>query len=94
MLGTLNGALEVRQVKLEGDAIAARVEGVHLLRDHLPVLAEVRVHYRLRIPAGSREVVDRALARHQEKCPTAVSLAGAVAFSWSAEIEEVGPAAT
>jgi len=33
--------------------------------------------------------VDRALARHQEKCPTAASLRGAVAVSWSAEIDEV-----
>jgi len=49
----------------------------------------VRIRYRLRIPKGTREVVDRALARHQEKCPTAASLRGAVAVSWSAEIDEV-----
>ena len=91
MLGTLNGALEVRQVKLPPEAIAAEVEGVNEIRDGIPVLTEVRVHYRLRIPPGSRETVDRALARHQEKCPTARSLSGAVAVSWTAEIEE-GPA--
>jgi len=89
MMGTLNGALEVRQVKLASDAIEARVEGVNEIRDGLPVLTAVRIHYRLRIPAGTREAVDRALARHQERCPTASSLAGAVAVSWSAEIEEV-----
>lgn len=89
MLGTLNGALEVRQVKLEGDAIGADVEGVNENRDGIPVLTEVRVRYRLRIPAGTRETVDRALARHQDKCPTANSLKGAVRVSWSAEIEEV-----
>jgi len=88
-MGTLNGALEVRQVKLASDAIEARVEGVNEIRDGLPVLTAVRIHYRLRIPAGTREAVDRALARHQERCPTASSLAGAVAVSWSAEIEEV-----
>ncbi len=92
MLGTLIGALEARQVKLPDGAIECEVEGVNVVRDGLPVLAEVHVHYRLRIPAGGREVVDRALARHQEKCPTASSLKGAVAVSWTADITEAAPA--
>ena len=90
MLGTLNGALEVRQVMLQGDAIGCDVEGINELRDGLPVLTEVRVHYRLRIPAGSRETVERALAKHQDKCPTAATLRGAVSVSWTAAIEESG----
>lgn len=89
MLGTLIGALEVRQVMLEPGALAADVEGVNAIRDGLPVLAEVHVRYRLRIPSGTRATVERALARHQEKCPTAASLAGAVTVRWTAEIEEV-----
>jgi len=88
MLGTLNAALEVRQVKLSGEAIQTRVEGVNEIRDGLPVLSAIRVHYRLRIPAGTRETVDRALARHLEKCPTAASLKGAVEVTWTADIEE------
>ena len=88
MLGTLNGALEVRQVKLEGDAIRTRVEGLNEVREGVPVLTAIRVHYALRIPAGTRESVDRALARHLERCPTAASLKGAVEVSWTAEIEE------
>ena len=90
MLGTLNGALEARQVKLPADAIECRVEGVNEARDGLPVLVAIRVHYVLRIPAAAREVVDRALARHLEKCPTAASLRGAVDVSWTAEIVEQG----
>jgi organic hydroperoxide reductase OsmC/OhrA len=88
MVGTLVAALEVRQVKLEAGAFQAEVEGMNEVRDGLPVLTEVRVRYRLRVPAGSREAVDRALARHQERCPTANSLKGAVAVSWTAEVEE------
>ena len=88
MLGTLNGALEVRQVFLEPGGLAAEVEGVNELIDGLPVLREIRVHYRMRIPAEARERVDRALAKHQEKCPTAATLRGSVALSWTAEIEE------
>ena len=88
MAGTLVAALEVRQVKLEEGGFHAAAEGVNEVRDGLPVLVEIRLRYRLRIPAGTREAVDRALARHQERCPTAASLKGAVTVSWSAEIEE------
>jgi uncharacterized OsmC-like protein len=88
MLGTLIGALEVRQVKLEPGAITARAEGANELKDGLPLLTSIRVHYTMRIPKGTREVVDRALSRHQDKCPTAATLKPAVAVSWTAEIEE------
>jgi hypothetical protein len=90
MLGTLNGALEVRGVKLPPGSIGANADGVNELVDGVIRLTEIRVAYRLRIPPGSRETVDRALARHQEKCPTAVSLASAVRITWTAEIEERG----
>ena len=88
MLGTLVGALEVRQVALEPGALIAESAGTNQVRDGIPVLTAIHVSYRMRIPAGTREKVERALARHQDKCPTAVSLKGAVAVSWSADIEE------
>ena len=88
MLGTLNGALEVRGVKLPAEGITAEARGINQMRERLPVLTAVEVHYRLTIPKGTRETVDRALASHQSKCPTAQSLAGAVAVSWTADIEE------
>jgi len=89
MLGTLNGALEVREVFLSPDDITAEVEGIHEIVDALPVLTRVVVRYRLRVPAAARERVDRALARHASRCPTAASLAGAVTVEWEAAIEEV-----
>lgn len=88
MLGTLNGALEVRGIRLAPDDITAEVEGINELREGVPVLTEIVVRYRLRIPAGSRETVDRALERHQSKCPSARTLEGAVEVRWTAEIEE------
>jgi len=88
MLGTLNGALEVRGIRLAPDDISADVEGINELRDGVPVLTEIVVRYRLRIPAGSRETVDRALERHQSKCPSAKTLEGAVQVRWTAEVEE------
>lgn len=88
MLGTLNAALEVRGVALAPEAIHASVEGDNELRDGLPQLARIRVHYTLRIPNGTRDTVDRALARHQDKCPTAAWMKGTVDVSWTADIEE------
>ena len=92
MLGTLNGALEVRGITLAPDAIAASATGVNELVNNMVRLTSIQVHYRLTIPAGTREAVDRALSRHQEKCPTATSLAAAVAISWTADVTEQGAA--
>ena len=88
MLGTLNGGLEARGVKLGGSDLSADVVGENEVRDGLPVLVKVAVNYRLRIPAGTREVVERALSKHQDKCPTAATLKGAVEVAWTASIEE------
>jgi uncharacterized OsmC-like protein len=68
--------------------MVAEVEGINEIVDKIPTLTEIRIHYRLNIPDGSRDTVDRALASHQSKCPTAQSLAGAVAISWDAEVTE------
>ncbi len=89
MLGTLNGALEVRGIPMPPDAITAEVEGINEVRDKVPVLTRINIRYRLRVPTEEREKVDRALETHQAKCPTAQSLAGAVQVSWTADIEEV-----
>lgn len=88
MLGTLNGALEVRGISLSPEEIEADVEGFTRLKDGLPLLDEIVVRYRLRIPPGSREKVDRALERHASKCPSAQSLRGSVEVRWTAEVEE------
>lgn len=86
----MNGALEVREIRLPPEDIQAEVEGINELRDRIPVLTAIHIHYTLTIPAGSREVVDRALERHVSKCPTAVSLSGSVDFTWTADIHERG----
>ena len=78
----------MRGITLDSEDIEASAEGYHELRNRIPVLTRIHVRYRLRIPAGSRETVDRALSRHVEKCPTANTLKGAVEMTWEAEIEE------
>ena len=91
MLGTLNGALEVRGLKLPAAAVAATAEGVNEFVDGIIRLTEIRIVYRLRVPGTNRDLVDRALAKHQEKCPTAVSLSPSVRITWTAEIEDAAP---
>jgi len=88
MLGTLVGALEVRGIVLDQDAVTAEVEGTNEMREKIPVLTGIVVRYRVRIPAGTREKADRALATHQDKCPTANSLKAAVDIQWTADITE------
>ncbi len=79
----------MRAISLDPDHIVAEARGIHELRDRMPVLVRIEVHYTLTIPTGSRETVDRALSRHVEKCPTARSLEGAVEVAWTADITEV-----
>jgi uncharacterized OsmC-like protein len=88
MLGTLKGALEVRAIRMTPDSIRADVSGTNELVDGIIQLTRITVRYSLRIPAGTRDVVDRALSRHREKCPTARSLEAAIAVEWTAEIVE------
>lgn len=88
MLGTLNGALEVRGIPMDMDALSARAEGGNEIVDRVIVLTGIHVHYMVRVPEGaSREKVDRALETHARKCPTARSLEGAVKVTWSADVD-------
>ena len=88
MLGTLNGALEARGIKLAPDAIHASVTGSNELVEGIIKLTRIDIAYALRIPSGTRETVERALSRHREKCPTAMSLQGAIEVSFTADIVE------
>jgi organic hydroperoxide reductase OsmC/OhrA len=89
MLGTLNGALEVRGISLSNEDITAEIEGINEVVDRVPVLTRINVHYRLRIPHGTRETVDRALERHASKCPSAKSIEAAIDVRWTADITEL-----
>ena len=88
MLGTLAGGLEAREIELGEGAIRAEVRGINEVRDRVPVLTRIHVVYTLRVPAGSRETVERLLGRHAQKCPTAMSLKGAIDVTWEAEVHE------
>lgn len=88
MLGTLAGGLEAREITLDEGAIEATVRGFNEVRDRVPVLTRIHVAYTLRVPDGTRETVERLLEKHPTKCPTAMSLKGAVAVTWEADVRE------
>ena|SRR5688572_14403159 len=90
MLGTLNGALEARGIRLEPEAMSATAAGTNELVDGIVTLTRIDIHYELRIPPDTRAAVDRALSRHQDKCSTAHSLRKAVVINWTASIDEGG----
>lgn len=70
-------------------SISATAEGINEMKDGMPLLTRIHVHYTLRLPPGAPgDKVDRALAGHVAKCPTARSLEGAVEVEWSADVLE------
>jgi len=68
--------------------LTADVEGDVEDVDGVLKITTIRLHFRLRIPAGSREKADRALENYAEKCPAYQSVKGCIQCSWDAEIEE------
>ena len=74
---------------MANDAISVRAEGVNEVVDRMVVLTKIHAHYTIRLPAGApRDKVDRALATHVAKCPTARSLKGAVEVTWTVDVTE------
>ena len=46
------------------------------------------MRYRLTIPAGSREKLDRVLETYADKCPAYQSVKGCIDCSWEVEAQE------
>ena len=53
-------------------------------------ITRIHVKYRISVPKGEREAVERALEHHKEHCPVAVTLTRGVEFSFDADVEEEG----
>lgn len=68
--------------------LSADVEGDIEEVDGVLKITRIRLNYRLRIPAGTREKVERALQTYAEKCPAYQSVKGCIDCSWRADIEE------
>ena len=51
-------------------------------------ITAIRVHYELKVPAGKREVAQRAVDTHEKKCPAATSVRGCIPITITADIVE------
>ncbi|MXY69164.1 MAG: OsmC family protein [Acidobacteriia bacterium] len=89
MTGTLSGALAVRKIPNHPDRVQSDIEGDIENVDGVMRITRIRVHYRLKIPAGTRDRAQRALDTHQVKCPAAMSVKGSIDIETSADIEEI-----
>ena len=70
------------------DNLVAQVEGDIEDVNGVMKITRIRLHYRFRIPAGTREKVDRLLEVYADQCPAYQSVKGCIACSWDAEVEE------
>jgi organic hydroperoxide reductase OsmC/OhrA len=77
----------VRGIK-SADNLVAQVEGDIEDVDGVMRITKIRLRYRFKAPAESREKLDRLLASYAEKCPAYQSVKGCIDCSWDAEIVE------
>jgi uncharacterized OsmC-like protein len=77
----------VREIK-SAENLVADVEGDIEDVEGVLKITKIRLHYRLKIPAGSKDQVHRVLAHYAEKCPAYQSVKGCIDCSWDVEVEE------
>jgi organic hydroperoxide reductase OsmC/OhrA len=78
----------VRQIPWAPGRIACEVEGDVGAVDRVLRITEIRVRYRIRVPAGRRDAAERAVATHEQKCPAATSVRGCIPIRIDASIDE------
>ena len=78
----------MRQIPVDDGAVRADVEGDVEAVDKVLRISRIRVLYTLRIPAGTRQAAERALATHEQKCPAASSVRGCIPIEIQADINE------
>jgi len=77
----------VREIASANNLIA-NVEGDIEDVDGVLRITKIRLQYQLKIPPGSREKLDRALATYAEQCPAYQSVKGCIDVSWEVEVAE------
>lgn len=77
----------MREIKSAGNLVAD-VEGDIEEVDGVLKITSIRLHYRLTIPKGSRDKVDRVLATYADKCPAYQSVKGCIQCTWDVDATE------
>ena len=78
----------MRDIPAPTEKLQASVEGDIQAIDNVLRITTIRVRYRIRIPAGTRERVQRAVDTHATKCPAANSVRGCIDLDIDADITE------
>lgn len=68
--------------------LVAEVEGDIEDVDDVLKITTIRIKYHFKIPPGTREKAERALATYAEKCPAYQTVKECIKCSWDAEMEE------
>lgn len=77
----------MRGISVPDGDISCTAEGTNEVVDRIILLTKIHVHYTIRLPEGAdQEKVDRSLATHVSKCPTAQSIKDSVEVTWSADV--------
>ena len=68
--------------------LVADVEGDIEDVDGVLKITKIRLHYRVNIPAGAKDKVERVLESYADACLGYQSVKGCIACSWDAEMAE------
>lgn len=77
----------MREIKA-AENLVSFVEGDIEDVDGVLKITRIRLTYKLKIPAGSREKAQRALAVYADKCPAYQSVKDCIQCTWQAEMVE------
>ena len=73
---------------MSAENLRADVEGDIEDVDGVLRITRIRVRYRVRVPSGKREEVERALEVYADRCPAYQSVKGCIDVSWDADLTE------
>jgi len=77
----------VRGIK-SAENLVAEVEGDIEDVDGVLKITTIRIRYRFKIPPGTRQKAERALAVYAEQCPAYQTVKDCIRCSWEAVMEE------
>lgn len=78
----------MREIK-SADNLVADVEGDIEDVDGVLKITSIRLHYRLKIPKGTRDKVERVLISYADKCPAYQSVKDCISCTWDVDVEEI-----
>ena len=77
----------MRGVRSAGN-LAADVEGDIEDVGGVMKITKIRLRYRFKFPAGTREKIERVLDSYAEQCPAYQSVKGCIECTWAADMDE------